>query len=49
MPDQWIVGYGSLMNRASRARQAPRAQSAFPVKDRDEAVRVPSLTSIDTV
>ena len=34
MSDQWIVGYGSLMDRASRTRQAPRAQSAFPVKVR---------------
>jgi len=34
MADQWIVGYGSLMDRASRTRQAPRAQSAFPVQVR---------------
>src|SRR5262249_15645895 len=32
MPDQWIIGYGSLMDRASRTRQAPRAQAAFPVQ-----------------
>jgi hypothetical protein len=38
MPDQWIVGYGSLMDRASRTRQAPRAQSAFPVKVRGVSV-----------
>lgn len=38
MPDQWIVGYGSLMDRASRTRQAPRAQSAFPVKVRGISV-----------
>src|SRR5262245_44747327 len=32
MPDQWIIGYGSLMDRASRTLQAPRAQAAFPVQ-----------------
>jgi hypothetical protein len=32
MPEQWIIGYGSLMDRASRTRQAPRAQAAFPVQ-----------------
>ena len=38
MPDQWIVGYGSLMDRASRTRQAPRAQSAFPVRVRGVSI-----------
>lgn len=32
MAEQWIIGYGSLMDRVSRTRQAPRAQAAFPVQ-----------------
>lgn len=31
MADQWIIGYGSLMDRASRTRQAPKAMAAYPV------------------
>lgn len=38
MSDQWIVGYGSLMDRGSRTRQAPRAQAAFPVRVRGVSV-----------
>ena len=32
MADQWIIGYGSLMDRASRTRQAPKAMAAYPVR-----------------
>jgi hypothetical protein len=30
----WIIGYGSLMDRASRTKQAPKAMAAYPVKVR---------------